>query len=1132
VAWKSPALGHTRVTQALVDYANDRQYDAGFLDDVGDVADAKSLARWDGSRGAYAVLSAPATSAGSTLLRFNTLGTHGDGPFAGIAPPITTCDSPGRGALAWHVPAGQSSPDTVVCARTTGGALQVEYHHDLNPVGQTFALLDQRFGATLPTLAMTDKVVNSPTGDVHEVAVEATGIVTDNGERRIVEIGADAEGLGFIRRGSGVYVGGALTSGSYAITPVDLGRLTVRVRLDPPADAPECQTATVNGKAGHQLCDTIDFNGRPVALLAAPPEVPGLGQAFVPPTFVTGRSFGTSTTKTMSADLSVGIGAELDIGGVVGGGGSNTVSVHGEYSKETSFEESVSDLYFGAAHQNTVIFHNDSSWVARYRIESSTDGLAVGSHINTYLPKRSVVTSLSQPQYQARFPNKISDAAFDALLPRSGDMSSYPNIEGGQHPNPDGRCLTGGDNPKPLGGAQHVVQMAGGDAGADATSIRIGESESTTTAWDVGIEFDRYVKAGATVSYSVGFGYGEEQTTTAGNETGADGYVSQIPYTQEELGANESYAWQMYYCKASLDGYPVWLNSFMVGDYAGRGRYYPVSVAATSPSGNEDVTVAPTLSWTATGTLKDQTVELEAVGEAGSQLITVPATAGADPTVDTTYSTIPAQLKSGTTYRWRVTGNDYLGSDTGPTEWQYFMAWGTPGAPTVYTPLANRDRSVDVEWTPGTNSVGAVYDVTVARDIAFTDVVASTTGVEGTRWRTPALSHGSYWVKVVARNPLFSGAPSTSVGVTLSPVIPVARFDLSPQQTDRRTTVSFFDESFDPDGTVVSRQWDFGDGATSTDQNPTHRYTSLGAKTVTLTVTDDDGATATATRPVLVLNLDPTAGFTVATAPGSPTNHPVSVTGTATDLDGAVTQTLWEWGDGTQTVGDVGDDTHGGGATHSYSDDGVYEIRMTVADNDGGTAAATRLVTVHNQAPTASFTHSPEQPTDLDHVAFTSTAADSDGHVASWQWDFGDGQSSLQPDPTHRFTQDGTYTVTLAVTDDDGAVTRVTEAITVANVPPVASFSWSNTTPSMLLPVQFTNGSYDPDGRIVSYAWNFGDGGSSGEASPRHTFQRCGRYTVTLTVTDDDSATASATRVIKVSATPVKYTSAPLVCKN
>jgi PKD repeat protein len=226
--------------------------------------------------------------------------------------------------------------------------------------------------------------------------------------------------------------------------------------------------------------------------------------------------------------------------------------------------------------------------------------------------------------------------------------------------------------------------------------------------------------------------------------------------------------------------------------------------------------------------------------------------------------------------------------------------------------------------------------------------------------------------------------------------------------------------SADSDGTIASYAWDFGDGATSTVAKPSHTYTSVGAKTVSLTVTDDDGATNVVTKTVTtVANANPVAAFT-------------------------------------------------------------SSVNKLVVDFDG------------------------------------SGSADSDGTVASYAWDFGDGGTSTVAKPSHTYTSAGAKTVTLTVTDDDGATDAVTKTVTASsNAKPVAAFTSSVSQ----LVVDFDgSGSTDSDGTVASYAWDFGDGGTSTVAKPSHTYTSAGAKTVSLKVTDNDGATDTISKTVTTTA--------------
>jgi PKD repeat protein len=207
--------------------------------------------------------------------------------------------------------------------------------------------------------------------------------------------------------------------------------------------------------------------------------------------------------------------------------------------------------------------------------------------------------------------------------------------------------------------------------------------------------------------------------------------------------------------------------------------------------------------------------------------------------------------------------------------------------------------------------------------------------------------------------------------------------------------------------------------------------------------------------------------------------------------------------------------------SRTYSTPGTYTVKLAVLDNQDDYDIKTKQITVSNRPPVSSFTYSPSAPKSGDAITFTSTSTDPDGTIASQSWDFdGDGfDDGTTPTVTKSFPTPGTITARLRVVDNRGAEHTSTQTVTIANRPPVSSFTYSPAAPKAAEPVTFTSHSTDPDGTISSYAWEFdgtNDFNDGTSASVSKTFATAGDYTVKLRVTDNNGGQHTSSQTVKV----------------
>jgi PKD repeat protein len=226
---------------------------------------------------------------------------------------------------------------------------------------------------------------------------------------------------------------------------------------------------------------------------------------------------------------------------------------------------------------------------------------------------------------------------------------------------------------------------------------------------------------------------------------------------------------------------------------------------------------------------------------------------------------------------------------------------------------------------------------------------------------------------------------------------------------------------------MAQYDWDCGDGSPIVEgKNIDHIYGDNGAYTVTLDVFADNGSRSTDTARVAVLNVAPT---------GDAGPDQVVDEGDTVHFSGAYTDPgfndthdiVWAFGDGSTETGKLN-------PTHSYAEDGVYAVTLTVTDDDGGVGTDTLTGTVMNVAPLVQLSGDKEIVDVCEGINLNGTFTDPgllDSH--SYSWDFGDGGAIISDTLalTHSYSDSGVYSILLTVRDDDGGEGEASFSVTV-----------------------------------------------------------------------------------------------------
>lgn len=331
------------------------------------------------------------------------------------------------------------------------------------------------------------------------------------------------------------------------------------------------------------------------------------------------------------------------------------------------------------------------------------------------------------------------------------------------------------------------------------------------------------------------------------------------------------------------------------------------------------------------------------------------------------------------------------------------------------------------------------------------------------------------------------------------------------QKMNSRQVARFVDKSA---GYPTSWKWDFGDGETSTEQNPVHLYQNDGSYTVSLTVKNTYGEDTKSVSNLITVGFGPKVDFKAdKTVVGIERNVRFNDLSTNSPITW-----VWDFGDGATGTGQNPD--------HAYHEIGVYDVTLT-ASNQYTSTSQTKIhyITVVN-IPRTDFVADKTKGSAPFEVRFTDL---SKGSPTSWKWNFSDSWISSDRNPVHKFASDGVYTVSMTATNANGQDTTIKENYIVVTSGPIADFKVDQRIGKAPFIVRFRDLS---TGNPTKWYWEFGDETTSTDKNPEHAYKNEGAYDVRLTVSNQygsdtvfkSGSTGEVTMPPTVIATPASVT--------
>ena len=306
-------------------------------------------------------------------------------------------------------------------------------------------------------------------------------------------------------------------------------------------------------------------------------------------------------------------------------------------------------------------------------------------------------------------------------------------------------------------------------------------------------------------------------------------------------------------------------------------------------------------------------------------------------------------------------------------------------------------------------------------------------------------------------------------------------------------------------GNPTSWTWNFGDGSSSTSQNPSHTYAASGTYSVTLSISSAN-CSDSITQSVVIGTVIPTCTAAFYYVPDSSNQSAVDFFDIST---GNPTSWTWDFGDGNSSSLQ--------NPSHTYAANGNYTVTLSTSsalcsDSTSQTVIIGNVIS----SCAAAFYYMPDS-TNQNMIYFADAST---GNPTSWLWDFGDGSSSTLQYPSHTYAANGTYNVTLSISSANCS-DSTTQIVVIGTTSACQAAFTSTPDSSNTNTIFFTDAS---TGNINSWNWSFGDGTSSTSQNPSHTYASAGTYNVALMVYGPQNCQSIVTNSITIGSSPSNYT--------